>query len=99
MQPDTAKGGPLETTVATKKPSTRNPNALTRATLCARVAEDHKGKDVVVLDLRGLTPLFDFFVLVTGASRRHIHTLAEEIDAAMSAEGEKRLSIQGYEKS
>jgi ribosome-associated protein len=89
----------LETTVAAKQTNTRNANGLTRAIQCAQVAEDHKGKDIVVLDLRGLTPIFDFFVVATGVSRRHIHTLAEEIDAAMHAEGEQRLSIQGYEAS
>jgi ribosome-associated protein len=70
-----------------------------RACLCARVAADNKARDIVVLDMRGITPLYDFFVLVTGTSRRQIHTLAEEIDAALHAEGDKRLSIEGYEAS
>lgn len=70
-----------------------------RACLCARVAADNKAQNVVVLDMRGITPLYDFFVLATGVSRRQIHTLTEEIDAAMSAEGEKRLSVEGYEAS
>ncbi|MCS7045454.1 MAG: ribosome silencing factor [Gemmataceae bacterium] len=74
-------------------------SAEIRAVLAAQVAEDHKGKDILVLDLRGLSPLFDFFVIVTGTSRRHLHTLAEEIDAALVAQGDKRLSIQGYEAS
>ena len=51
------------------------------------------------MDLRGITPIFDFFVLMTGASRRQIHTLAEEVDAFMRSEGETRLSIQGYQAS
>jgi ribosome-associated protein len=61
------------------------------------VAQDNKARDVVVLDLRTLTPLYDFFVLATGSSRRQVHTLAEEIDAAMAAEGEVRLGIEGYD--
>jgi len=65
--------------------------------MCARVAEDNKAREVVVLDMRGITPLYDFFVLVTGSSRRQMHTLAEEIDASMAAEGETRLGIEGYE--
>jgi len=67
--------------------------------MCARVAEDNKAREVVVLDMRGITPLYDFFVLVTGSSRRQMHTLAEEIDASMAAEGETRLGIEGYEAS
>ena len=70
--------------------------AVRRAFLCARVAADYKAQDVVVLDMRGITPLYDFLVLATGTSRRQIHTLAEEIDAAMAAEGETRLGIEGY---
>jgi ribosome-associated protein len=63
------------------------------------VAADNKARDVRVLDMRGVTPLYDFFVLASGSSRRQIHTIAEEIDAALAAEGEKRLSIEGYEAS
>ena len=63
------------------------------------MAADNKARDVLVLDMRGITPLFDFFVLATAVSRRQIHTIAEEIDAVMAAEGEKRLGIEGYESS
>jgi ribosome-associated protein len=70
-----------------------------RACLIARVAADNKGRDVIVLDMRDITPLYDYFVLATGTSRRQIHTMAEEIDAAMRAEGEARLGIEGYEAS
>ena len=65
----------------------------------ARVAADNKARDVVVLDMRGITPLYDFFVLATGVSRRQIHTISEEIDAALHREGDHRHSIEGYEAS
>jgi ribosome-associated protein len=77
----------------------RLPLSLERAALCARVAEDNKGQDVLVLDMRGITPLYDFFVLASGASRRQIHTITEEVEAALRAEGEERLSIEGFETS
>ena len=77
----------------------RLPLAIERAVLCARVAEDNKGQDIVVLDMRGITSLYDFFVLANGVSRRQIHTITEEIDAALRAEGEQRLSIEGFEAS
>ena len=89
----------METNVAERTVISRNPTALDRAVLCAQVAQDHKGKDILVLDLRGLTPIFDFFVIATGSSRRQVHTLTEEIDAAMRGQGEERLSIQGYDTS
>ena len=73
--------------------------SLERASLAAHVAAENKGRDVLVLDMRGITPLYDFFVLITGASRRQIHTIAEEIDDAMHEQGDRRLSIEGYEAS
>ena len=79
--------------------TSRAQTSLEHALMCARVGEDNKAKDVLVLDMRGVTPLYDFFVLLTGSSRRQIHTITEEIDAAMRAEGETRLSIQGYQTS
>jgi ribosome-associated protein len=67
--------------------------------LCARVAEDNKAKDIVVLDLRGKTPLYDYFIIMTGSSRRQMHALADEIEAALKAVGDRRLSVQGYQGS
>lgn len=75
------------------------PSALSRACRAARVAADNKGQDVLVLDMRPCTPLFDFFVIATGASRRQIHTLAEEVDEQLRAVGDTRLGIEGYEAS
>jgi len=77
----------------------RSAVGVERAILCARIAEDNKARDVVVLDMRKITPLFDFVVLATGGSRRQIHTITEEIEAALRNEGERRLSIEGYEAS
>ena len=83
---------------ATSNPA-RAQLSLEQAIQCARIAEDNKARDIVILDLRGITPIFDFFVLMSGASRRQIHTLAEEIDAYLRSQDEKRLSIQGYQAS
>jgi ribosome-associated protein len=90
----------LETTTLLESPSTTSlPSAEERALLCARVAGDNKAKDVVVLDLRQLTPLYDFFVIATGQSRRQMHAIADEIEAAMRSVGDKRISMQGYQGS
>lgn len=89
----------MKTATWRSEPTPRTEAALERACLCARVAADNKGRDILVLDMRAVTPLYDFFVLVNGTSRRMIHTLAEEIDAALRAEGETRRGIEGYEAS
>jgi len=81
------------------EPTPRAVDAVQRAVLCARVAEDNKARDVVVLDMRAITPIYDYVVLATGASRRQIHTLTEEIDAALRSVGDRRATIEGYEAS
>jgi ribosome-associated protein len=93
------EGGPLKIAALTHLPASSATVASELACRCARVAADHKARDILVLDMRGITPLYDFSVLVTGSSRRQIHTLAEEIDAALHSEGEQRLGIEGYEAS
>jgi ribosome-associated protein len=93
------EGGLLKTAVRRLAPPAAQADALERACLCARVAADNKGRDIVVLDMRGVTPIYDYLVLVTGGSRRQIHTLAEEIDAALHDAGDSRIGIEGYEAS
>ena len=83
----------------TTKPTPSAVPAVDRAVLCARIAEDNKARDVLVLDMRGITPIYDYVVLATGSSRRQIHTLAEEVDAALHSVGDRRSTIEGYEAS
>ena len=72
---------------------------MERARICASVAADNRGRDVLVLDLRKLTSLVDYFVIATGTSRRQIHSMADEIDRAMNQMGDEKLGIEGYGES
>ena len=65
---------------------------------CARIADDNRGKDILLLDLREATSLVDFFLLVTATSRRQSHAIAEEIDAEMKRRGEFKLGMEGSEE-
>jgi ribosome-associated protein len=78
----------------------RTNSSLQVALTAARVAEENRGRDIVILDLREVTPLFDYFVIATGSSRRQLHAMSEEIDNALeNGLGDKRLSIEGYQES
>ena len=79
--------------------SARSEVALEQAIQCARIGEENKARDILVLDLRGITPQFDFFVIMTGSSRRQIHTLSEVLDDYLALEGEARRTIHGYQAS
>jgi ribosome-associated protein len=70
------------------------------ALAAARTADDHRGQDIVVLDMRGMTTEFDYFVIVTGNSRRQLHAISEEIDRVLERDlGDERLGIEGYNES
>jgi ribosome-associated protein len=76
----------------------RQERALEHARLCARIADDNRGRDILLLDLRKATPLVDFFVIVTATSRRQGNAIAIEADAEMKRRGEHKLGIEGSEE-
>lgn len=84
----------------TDNADTRAERSLELALAAARTAEDNRGSDIVVLDLRELTPVFDYFVIATGSSRRQLHAISEEIDHCLEDDlGDKRMGIEGYSES
>jgi ribosome-associated protein len=74
--------------------------SLELALAAARTAEDNRGEDIVVLDMRQITPVFDYFVIATGSSRRQLHAISEEIDHRLEDDlGDRRMGIEGYNES
>jgi len=74
--------------------------SLQLALAAAKTAADNRATDVSVLDMREMTPLFDYFVLATGTSRRQLHAISEDIDRVLQEEwGDKRDGIEGYRES
>ncbi len=72
--------------------------ALEHARICARISDDNRGKDILLLDLRNATPLVNFFVIATAVSRRQSHAIASEIDQEMKKLGEAKLGLEGSEE-
>ena len=80
--------------------SNKSGRSLQLALAAARTAADHRGREVVVLDLRDITSEFDYFVIATGTSRRQLHAMSEEIDHKLENDlGDHRLGIEGYTES
>lgn len=74
--------------------------ALERALLAAQIAADNRGKDITIMDLQKLTTAFDFFVVVTGTSKRQLHAIAEAIDHTFEKTLKtQRISQEGYRES
>ena len=81
------------------KPAITPDHGRDRALAAARVAEETRGIDVRILDLRGITPVFDYFVIATGSSRRQMHAMADEIEAMLKKEHrDRKRGAEGYEE-
>ena len=90
--------GPLPAQAGARVEPGRVDAALEHAKICARIGDDNRGKEILLLDLRATTPLIDFFVIISAVSRRQASSIAYEIDAEMKKLGETKLGIEGAEE-
>ncbi len=64
----------------------------------ARIMEADQCEDIVVLDLQGVSPICDFFVIGTGTSDRQMRAVVDEIGLFAKKRGEKPFSTAGYDE-
>lgn len=69
--------------------------SLETARLVTRIADDFRGKDILLLDMRPITPIVDYFVIVTANSQRQMKALGEEVARVMKKRGLQRLGEEG----
>jgi len=72
-------------------------NARRKALLAANAAESKLAGEVIVLDLQEHTPVTDFFVIASGATRIQIRAIAEAVEEALERAGEPRARAEGRE--
>jgi len=83
----------------TKNAANRARQAKAFAVAAAKVAVSRHCNDIVVLDLRGISPATDYFVIVTGTSDRQMRTVADEIREAAKSKGLGLFGRAGYEQA
>lgn len=71
--------------------------ALARA--CARLADEAKGEDIVILHVAPITTLADYFVLVSARNVRQINAMKVRIDKGVKALDAKCIGIEGTPES
>ena len=49
------------------------------ALLCRELADNRKAEDIVILDVRGLSSVTDYFVIASGTSEPHLRAIVDEI--------------------
>jgi ribosome-associated protein len=73
--------------------STLSPHELALA--AAHLCLEKKAEDVLLLDLRDVSPVCDFFVIATGDSEPQIKAIVERVEEGLRARGEKPWHIEG----
>ena len=71
----------------------RDAEALAR--FLARLIQEKKGENLVILDVRGRSPYTDFILIVSARSARHVQGLAEFIEAEAARAGLYPLGVEG----
>jgi ribosome-associated protein len=74
-------------------------DALQKVMLIAHAADSLRASDIVILDLRGLTIIADFFLICTGNSSIQIRAISDRIEERMHEAGYRKLRVEGYQEA
>ena len=67
--------------------------------LMATAADAVRAMDIVVLDLRELTIIADFFLICTGKSSIQLRAIADRIEEKLREHGYRKLRMEGYQEA
>ena len=67
--------------------------------LMAATADSVRATDIVVLELRELTIIADYFLICTGKSSIQIRAIADRIEEKLREQGYKKLRVEGYQEA
>ena len=71
---------------------------LTAEELCAKICEiiiDHKGEDVISINLKEKTGIADYFVVASGRSMTHTRSLIEYVEKEAEEIGYSPIRMEG----
>lgn len=61
-----------------------------------RIAEDKKAQDVVLLNLKGICIMSDYFVIMSGETSVHMRTIAQELERKLREEKVRLLNPKDF---
>ena len=66
------------------------------ALLCREFADNKKAEDIVILDVRKISSVTDYFVIASGTSEPHLRAIVEEITSKLRDEnGVRPRAVDG----
>lgn len=71
---------------------------MSAARRAAQVLVDNKANDVVLLDLRPVSDMADFFIVASGTSDTHVRATAGHVIEELKKDGYRVHSVEGMEQ-
>lgn len=73
-----------------------DPDSLNVALTASRRADEKQGRNIVILDVRGVLAIIDYFVVVDAPNRRLVRTLVDDVEAGVrDTTGRSPLRVEG----
>ncbi len=85
--------------LAKRKSIKKTDTSKTFALDAAKISLERHCTNTVVLNLKGKSPVTDYFVIATGTSNRQMRTVADEITEAAKGNGIQLFGRAGYEQA
>ena len=57
--------------------------------------DDDKAQDIVLIDLKGKSPMADSMIIASGRSHRHVGALADHLQRALKEQGMGKAKVEG----
>lgn len=61
--------------------------------------QEKKGSDIIVLEVKGLTLITDYFVIATGNSRVQVQALARHVEDTLEEQDIRPFRIEGFQEA
>ena len=71
------------------------PSSLALAQRAAAICLDLKANDVVILSLKGVSDVADFFIIASGTSDTHVRSIADHVTVELKKEGTSVQHVEG----
>lgn len=68
-------------------------------TLAIHAVDDKRAENIVALDMRGISPIADYFVVCHGNSEKQVQAIAYELKKVVQERGIEIRRLEGYDQA
>ena len=65
--------------------------------LAINALEDKKGNDIRIIDIQGISPIADYFVIASGSNNNQVKAMADNVEEMLGRAGYEMRQKEGYD--